>query len=316
MEKEGYFVGNLPKDDEALLDLLQEKAVNLPNDKKALSDMSSKINKLAFKEYQTWFKTLPLYIQEEMQYGPLAALHVEIKNFLNNDSKNILSTNKVKAYSSIKNYMTNTMNNLHHALDGVRSKSRKRAINLLAQLKDEYENILNLAQDEKTFNFAKMDELKDAIIKLQIEGIKGWGKAPGAVMVYNKEILFPSVEFGNVLLAPQPPRGWELNEELLHANLSFPPTHQYLAFYHHIKDNFKADAIIHLGRHSTYEFLPRKSVGLTSNDYPYLMIGDIPSIYPYIVDGVGEGIQAKRRGQAIMIDHLTPPLAIQNLYDN
>jgi len=135
-------------------------------------------------------------------------------------------------------------------------------------------------------------------------------------MVYENKLLFPSVEFGNIILAPQPPRGWELNEELLHANLSFPPTHQYLAFYHYLKNSFKADAMIHLGRHSTYEFLPRKSVGLTSKDYPYLMVGETPSIYPYIVDGVGEGIQAKRRGQAIMIDHLTPPLAITKLYDD
>jgi len=316
LEKEGYDVGLLPKNDEELLDILQEKAVNLPNDKKALIQMSSKVNKISFKDYEKWFDTLPLYIKEEMQYGPLSALNVEIQNFLTNDLKDISSSNKVGAYNAISDYMNKTMNNLHHALDGVRSKSRARAIDLLSQLKNEYKNILTLSQDEKSFTFEKMDSLKDAIIKLQIEGIKGWGKAPGDVMVYNKEILFPSVEFGNILLAPQPPRGWELNEELLHANLSFPPTHQYLAFYHHIKDNFKADAIVHVGRHSTYEFLPRKSVGLSSMDYPYLMIGDIPSIYPYIVDGVGEGIQAKRRGQAIMIDHLTPPLAITKLYDD
>ncbi|WP_298754511.1 cobaltochelatase subunit CobN [uncultured Arcobacter sp.] len=316
LEKEGYSVGQLPKDELALLDILQEKAINLPNDKKALSVMSSKVNKLSTKEYKRWFQTLPLYIQEEMEQGPLAALHVEIKNFLSNDVEDIASSHKVKAYDSIRNYMNNTMDNLHHALDGVRSKNRQRSINLLEQLKQEYENVFNASQNERKYSFKKMDDLKTAIIKLQIEGIKGWGKAPGKVMTYEEQLLFPSVEFGNILLAPQPPRGWELNEELLHANLSFPPTHQYLAFYHHIKDRFKADAIIHVGRHSTYEFLPRKSVGLTSLDYPYLMIGNLPSIYPYIVDGVGEGIQAKRRGQAVIIDHLTPPLAITKLYDD
>lgn len=316
LEKEGYFVGQLPKDDVELLEILQEKAINLPNDKKALSQMSSKVNTLSSNEYKKWFQTLPFYIQEEMEHGPLAALHVEIKNFLSHDIFNIAQTNKIKAYDSITNYMHHTMDNLHHALDGVRSKHRQRAINLLQQLKQEYEDIINASQNEKSYTFKKMDELKTAIIKLQIEGIQGWGKAPGKVMTYEEKLLFPSVEFGNILLAPQPPRGWEINEELLHANLSFPPTHQYLAFYHHIKDSFKADAIIHVGRHSTYEFLPRKGVGLTSIDYPYLMIGDLPSIYPYIVDGVGEGIQAKRRGQAVIIDHLTPPLAVTELYDD
>lgn len=316
LKKEGYDVGELPINDEALLDILQKQGVNLPNDKKALKEMSPLINKVDSKEYASWLKTLPLYIQEEMKYGPLSALHVQIESFLTNDIKNISNSSKTNAYNAIKNYMEKTMDNLHHALDGVRSSSRERAVNLLAQLREEYENILKLSQEEKKYSFEKMDSLKNAIIDLQIEGIKGWGEAPGNVMVYENKLLFPSVEFGNIILAPQPPRGWELNEELLHANLSFPPTHQYLAFYHYLKDSFKADAIIHVGRHSTYEFLPRKSVGLTANDYPYLMIGEIPSIYPYIVDGVGEGIQAKRRGQAIMIDHLTPPLAITKLYDD
>ena len=316
LKAQGYDVGTLPANDEELLKILQEKAVNLPNDKKALKQMSPNINKVDATEYKNWFKTLPNYIQEEMQDGPLALLHIEIKNFLTDEIKTISPTNKALAYGSMKDYMHKTMDNLHHAMDGVRSESRQRAVNLLAQLREEYENILTLSQEEKEFSFETMDKLKKAVIDLGIEGIKGWGEAPGNVMVYEDKLLLPSVEFGNILLAPQPPRGWELNEELLHANLSFPPTHQYLAFYHFIKDSFKADAVVHVGRHSTYEFLPRKSVGLTSKDYPYLMIGNMPSIYPYIVDGVGEGIQAKRRGQAIMIDHLTPPLSITKLYDD
>ena len=40
-----------------------------------------------------------------------------------------------------------------------------------------------------------------------------------------------------------------------------------------------------------------------------------PVCTPYIVDGVGEGIQAKRRGLAVMVDHLTPPLQSTPLYD-
>ena len=98
--------------------------------------------------------------------------------------------------------------------------------------------------------------------------------------------------------------------------MSFPPTHQYLAFYLYLREVFGADALVHVGRHSTYEFLPKRSVGLGKTDYPGNLIGALPSIYPYIVDGVGEGIQAKRRGSAIMIDHLTPPLAITELYDD
>ena len=134
-------------------------------------------------------------------------------------------------------------------------------------------------------------------------------------MVHNGSMVIPGIQFGNVFVGPQPPRGWELDEELLHANLLLPPPHQYLAFYLWLQNEFKADAIVHLGRHSTYEFLPRHRVGLSVEDYPNAVVGELPSIYPYIVDGVGEGIQAKRRGLAVIIDHLTPPLDSTALYD-
>lgn len=120
---------------------------------------------------------------------------------------------------------------------------------------------------------------------------------------------------GHVFLGPQPPRGWEVNEELLHANLTFPPHHQYLGWYRWLRDDFKADVVIHVGRHSTAEFLPGRRTGLGRDDAPHQVIGDLPNAYIYIVDGVGEGIQAKRRGQAVIVDHLTPALSTTPLYD-
>ena len=134
-------------------------------------------------------------------------------------------------------------------------------------------------------------------------------------MVVDDRLIFPGLRFGNIFIGPQPPRGWEVDEELLHANTTFPPTHQYVGFYYWLRDHYKADALVYVGRHSTREFLPRRRAGLTGDDYPDLLGGDLPLIYPYIVDGVGEGIQAKRRGLAVMVDHLTPPLAHTPLYD-
>lgn len=70
---------------------------------------------------------------------------------------------------------------------------------------------------------------------------------------------------------------------------------------------FHADALVHIGTHGTHEWLPGKEAGLGPDDYPEALIMDVPNIYPYIVDNVGEGLQAKRRGQAVIIDHMTPP---------
>src|SRR5690606_14940365 len=124
-----------------------------------------------------------------------------------------------------------------------------------------------------------------------------WGEAPGSVMVYNGSIVIPGVMIGNIFLGPQPMRGFgEDAADLIHST-TLPPHHQYLAFYMWLQRNF--NAVIHLGTHGTMEWLPGKSVGLSALDWPDVMIGNLPNIYPYIVNNPGEGTQAKRRGYAV-----------------
>ena len=322
----GYNLGDpelLPKNAEALLDILQQKAVNLPEDAQALAAMSPLIHRMSPATYEKWFTTLPDIVQQEMIQGPLGFMHQRIGEYLQGKEHDYLvhlaPPAQQKILAELAQMMDSTVHDLQHALDGVRHKGRERALNLLAQLEEAYHALIHAQQNDihdfSTERWAHASQLKQALVDLHIEGIRGWGAIPGKTMVWEKQLLIPGVQFGNIFLAPQPPRGWELNEELLHANMSFPPPHQYLAFYHYLADEFKADALLHVGRHSTYEFLPKRAVGLSASDYPSIIVKDIPSIYPYIVDGVGEGIQAKRRGMAVMVDHLTPPLAITELYD-
>ena len=144
--------------------------------------------------------------------------------------------------------------------------------------------------------------------------IAQWGEPPGNVMVYNGSIVIPGVMLGNIFLGPQPMRGFgEAQVDLIH-NLTIPPTHQYIAFYLWLQNEFKANAVIHLGTHGTLEWLPGKSVGLSSEDWPDLLMGNIPDIYPYIVNNPGEGTQAKRRGYAVIISHNIPPMIPGGLY--
>jgi len=325
LKAQGYDLGpeaDFPKSAEALLDLLQMKAVNLPQDAGALNKMAPLINAMSVSEYQGYFDRLPSIVKAEMIEGPLGYLHANVKFYLLEQGQEELAQlpaiERKAVLDALLENIENTSVDLHHALDGIRHKGRARALDLLAQLTEVYRELIALTRENSavsTEQWQAADALKTALIAMQIEGIRGWGKVPGKTMVWNNEILLPGVQFGNVFLGPQPPRGWELNEELLHANMTFPPPHQYLAFYYHLRAVFQANAIVHLGRHSTYEFLPKRAVGLSASDYPSLIIDSIPSIYPYIVDGVGEGIQAKRRGIAVMLDHLTPPLATTELYD-
>ena len=142
-----------------------------------------------------------------------------------------------------------------------------------------------------------------------------WGAPPGRGMVYNNQFVIPLIKFGNVLLVPQPMIGGQSNETMLYHNTSVPVPHQYFAFYLWLGNKFDADAIIHFGTHGTQEWRPGKQVGLSRYDNPPLMVQDMPVVYPYIMDNVGEGTQAKRRGNAVMIDHLTPPIVPSDLYD-
>lgn len=300
LKQAGYDTGTLPKDQKSLLDLIQERGINLPNDQGALKKMTGKITTLSLNKYQAWFKTLSPRIQDEMVYGPLGYLQYSLFNAVKMNKPDIGQT-----------LLQHIGGDIDHLLEGVNHPARDRALDLFNQFRKLADDLLkgNNTHDE-------IIQLTEALHATGIEGLRGWGEAPGNVMVFNNKLLLPGIQFGNIFIGPQPPRGWEVNEELLHANLSFPPTHQYLAFYYWIKHDFKADALLHLGRHSTYEFLPQRRVGLTQDDYPNLIASDIPGIYPYIVDGVGEGIQAKRRGLAVMIDHLTPPLNATPLYDD
>ncbi|PQV43425.1 cobaltochelatase subunit CobN [Methanohalophilus euhalobius] len=141
-----------------------------------------------------------------------------------------------------------------------------------------------------------------------------WGEAPGDIMVYDNQLVIPTVQLGNINFIPQPTRGDLSDESVTYHDKDLPPTHQYLATYFWINQIYDADAMIHFGTHGTQEWLPGKEVGLWRYDYPSIMVDDTPVVYPYIMDNVGEGTQAKRRGNAVIIDHLTPPITDSGLY--
>ncbi|MFC0252592.1 cobaltochelatase subunit CobN [Massilia consociata] len=297
----GYTVGDLPASPEALLERIMAHGVNLPEDRAALRELAPAVNGVAAGDYQRWFATLPPRVQGEMTGGLLGRLHADVLD-AEAGGEQVLGRKRAEVVIA----------ELQHLVEGADHPRREDALRDLASLKQGY---LACLGDRPSRRCATLAALQRRLVRFGIEGMRGWGPAPGKVMVDSGKLLVPGLVFGNVFIGPQPPRGWEVDEELLHANTSITPPHQYLAFYHWVRDRFRADALVHVGRHSTYEFLPGKAVGLAADDYPSLIAGDLPGIYPYIVDGVGEGTQAKRRGLAVMVDHLTPPLAATPLYD-
>ena len=117
-----------------------------------------------------------------------------------------------------------------------------------------------------------------------------------------------------MFLAIQPPRGYGIDPNLVYHQPDLPPTHSYHALYRWIRDGFRADAMIHVGKHGTLEWLPGKAVGLSETCFPDQLLADLPLIYPFIINDPGEGAQAKRRAHAVIVDHLTPPMTTADAY--
>jgi cobaltochelatase CobN len=145
-----------------------------------------------------------------------------------------------------------------------------------------------------------------------------WGEAPGAVYrdPDGGDLVFAGLDFGGVLVAVQPPRGFGEQPVAVYHSPDLPPTHHYLGFYRWLDEVWGADAIVHAGKHGTLEWLPGKGVGLSARCFPDVALGDIPVVYPFVVNDPGEGAQAKRRAHATIVDHLLPPMTRADSYDD
>ncbi|WP_299236244.1 cobaltochelatase subunit CobN [Natronomonas sp.] len=137
-----------------------------------------------------------------------------------------------------------------------------------------------------------------------------WGEPP------ERPFAIPGIEFGNVLVTVQPPRGFGMDPSKVYHDSDLQPPHDYVAFYSWLRNEFDADAVVHLGTHGSLEWLPGKTVGLDGESAPDALVGDVPNVYPYIVNNPGEGTQAKRRSYAAVVDYLTPPMANAGTYDD
>ncbi|MDT0437770.1 cobaltochelatase subunit CobN [Streptomyces sp. NPDC005840] len=144
--------------------------------------------------------------------------------------------------------------------------------------------------------------------------VAAWGEPPGSLYVDGDDIVLASLRFGNVVVMIQPPRGFGENPIAIYHDPDMPPSHHYLAAYRWLENSFGADAIVHMGKHGTMEWLPGKGLGLSGGCAPDAVLGDLPLVYPFIVNDPGEGTQAKRRGHATVVDHLVPPMARADTY--
>ncbi|MFC5998538.1 cobaltochelatase subunit CobN [Quadrisphaera sp. GCM10027208] len=175
-----------------------------------------------------------------------------------------------------------------------------------AQLTDAHVRITPAEYDAWTADLPA--DLRDAVVQ-------AWGAAPGRLFVNDAgELVLATLRAGNVVVLIQPPRGFGENPVAIYHDPDLPPSHHYLAAYRWLEHGFGADAVVHLGKHGSMEWLPGKNAALSASCGPDAAIGDLPLVYPFLVNDPGEGAQAKRRAHATVVDHLVPPMARAETY--
>ncbi|GAB3883047.1 cobaltochelatase subunit CobN [Kibdelosporangium lantanae] len=146
-----------------------------------------------------------------------------------------------------------------------------------------------------------------------------WGPAPGELFVDRSrdrdgEIVLAALRANNIVVMVQPPRGFGENPIAIYHDPDLPPSHHYLAAYRWLQAEFGAHAMVHVGKHGNLEWLPGKTVGMSAGCGPDAALGDMPLVYPFLVNDPGEGTQAKRRAHATLVDHLVPPMTRADSY--
>jgi cobaltochelatase CobN len=153
--------------------------------------------------------------------------------------------------------------------------------------------------------------------------VKHWGPPPGELFVDRSrdpdgEIVIAAMQSANVVVLVQPPRGFGENPVAIYHDPDLPPSHHYLAAYRWLDNTFPtgfgADVVVHLGKHGNLEWLPGKTLGMSASCGSDAALGDLPLVYPFLVNDPGEGTQAKRRAHAVLVDHLIPPMARAESY--
>ncbi len=305
LKDQGYDVGELPKNVSELEDLIIKCGINVatwaPGELEKLANQSGVVL-LSVDEYTSWFNSLDDIVKIQVREGPVA--------YIGELTKRAVELNYTVTTGD-------TIDDWYNQVVALLPEEKSAdATKVLDNIVDALKKYADTQSDEYYKLFLKyFDEFK----QLNVSGLNDWGDSPGNVMVVNRNgsdyFVIPGLTYGNIFIAPEPQRGWESDIENLYHCTAVAPTHQYLAAYYYMQ-TYYSNAMIFVGRHATHEWLPGKEILLSATDYGSVVVGDVPQLYFYISDGLGEAIQAKRRGFAVIISHLTSPMAYTHLYGN
>ena len=189
---------------------------------------------------------------------------------------------------------------------------------LIRKLQSGVTNALDSLPIKTSFQQLSLSNYQHWFNKIPIENqqliIKRWGNVEDDPKYRQGNIMVAGMSLGETFVGIQPTRGFDVDVVANYHDPDLVPPHHYLAFYFWIRHVYAADAIAHIGKHGNMEWLPGKSVALSNTCWSDIVFGPTPHLYPFIVNDPGEGAQAKRRAQAVILDHLMPPMARAEIY--
>ena len=305
LRDEGYNITDLPNNVSELEDMMLACGINVanwaPGELEKLANRSG-VALLPADEYMEWFNSLDDIVKLQVSEGPVAYIGQMVKKAV------------------LINYTLEVNSMLDDWYGQIKALLPENQSFAATQVLDKIVNALKMYGNTSSSSY--YDEFLEYYAEfksLNISGLNGWGEAPGNIMLVNRDgidyFVIPGLTFGNVFIGPEPQRGWEADIENLYHCTAVAPTHQYLAAFYYMQTRH-SNAMVFVGRHATHEWLPGKEVLLSYNDYGSIVVGKVPQVYFYITDGLGEAIQAKRRGFAVLISHLDSPKSFTHLYGN
>ena len=189
---------------------------------------------------------------------------------------------------------------------------------LIAALQRGVTNNLDTLEYKAANQSIAVDEYQNWFKTLAIHNqnaiLERWGTVEKDPGFRSGRIVISGIRLGETFVGIQPARGFNIDVMANYHDPDLVPPHAYVAFYFWIRHVYKAHAVSHIGKHGNLEWLPGKSVALSDQCWPDAVLGPIPHLYPFIVNDPGEGAQAKRRAQAVILDHLMPPMARAESY--
>jgi cobaltochelatase CobN len=303
LKAEGYTVENIPANATDLEELMITLGINVANWAPGeLQKLANNPNIILYpvSDYVEWFNQLDALTRLQVVEGPVAYIGELCKRSVELNYTSGMEFRIEAWYSGMLSLLP----------DDKYSVAKPVLENIVSSLK-------KYVTSHSTTDYNNFLIYKQQFLNLKINGTTGWGEAPGDIMVVQKNgikyFVIPGLQFGNIFIGPEPQRGWEGDIAKLYHSSTVSPPHQYLAYFAYLQKK-GTNAMVFMGRHATHEWLPGKELVLSPNDFPSVCVGNVPQIYFYITDGLAEGMQAKRRGYAVIISHLTPPMTFTSLY--